>query len=99
MKITRMTKGEWSKIRAFFDLETEDGFTLKGFKLVEGSNGLFVGFPNQKNKDGEYNDTISAGKIVDGKFVADKTLKQKVNQLALDYYNQNGSPDSDDMPF
>ena len=23
MKITRMAKGEWSKIRAFFDLETE----------------------------------------------------------------------------
>ena len=89
MKISRMTKGEWSKIRAFFDLETEDGFTLKGFKLVEGSNGLFVGFPSQKDKEGEYNDTI----------FADKTLKQKVNQIALDYYNQNGSPDSDDMPF
>jgi len=62
MKISRMTKGEWSKIRAFFDLETSDGFTIKGFKIVEGSSGLFVGFPNQKNKDGEYNDTIFASK-------------------------------------
>jgi len=95
MKISRMAKGEWSKIRAFFDLETSDGFTIKGFKIVEGSSGLFVGFPNQKNKDGEYNDTI----------FADKTLKQKVNQLALDYYNQGGSTNqsglsqSDDIPF
>ena len=91
MKISRMTKGEWSKIRAFFDLETEDGFTLKGFKLVEGSNGLFVGFPSQKDKEGEYNDTI----------FADKTLKQKLNQLALDYYNRVGSSksDEDDLPF
>ena len=95
MKISRMTKGEWSKIRAFFDLETEDGFTLKGFKIVEGSSGLFVGFPNQKNKDGEYNDTI----------FADKTLKQKENQLALEHYNQgestnqSGSSQSDDIPF
>ena len=31
-----MNKGNWGKIRAFFDLQTEDGFTLKGFKLVEG---------------------------------------------------------------
>ena len=95
MKISRMAKGEWSKIRAFFDLETSDGFTIKGFKIVEGSSGLFVGFPNQKNKDGEYNDTIFAS----------KELKQKVNKLALDYYNQGGSANqsgssqSDDIPF
>ena len=92
MKITRMAKGEWSKIRAFFDLETEDGFVMKGFKIVEGNSGMFVGFPNQKNKDGEYNDTI----------FADKTLKQKVNQLALEHYNQGDSSkekDTDDLPF
>ena len=53
-------------------LETTEGFTMKGFKLVEGTNGLFVGFPSQKNSEGEYKDTI----------FADKVLRQKVNQLA-----------------
>ena len=89
MKITRMNKGDWGKVKAFFDLETQDGFTIKGFKLVEGANGMFAGFPSQQNKDGEYNDTI----------FADKTLKQKVNQLALEHYNQSGSSQSDDIPF
>ena len=42
MKIDRMNSGSWGKIKAFFDLITEDGFTLKGFKLVEGISGLFV---------------------------------------------------------
>lgn len=88
MKISRMTKGEWSKIKAFFDLETQEGFTLKGFKLVEGINGLFVGYPSQKNKDDEYKDTI----------FADKTLKEKVNQLALEHY-QNDSSNDDEIPF
>ena len=88
MKISRMTKGEWSKIKAFFDLETQEGFTLKGFKLVEGINGLFVGYPSQKNKDDEYKDTI----------FADKTLKEKVNQLALEHY-QNDSSNDDELPF
>ena len=90
MKISRMTKGEWGKVRAFFDLQIE-GFTIKGFKVVQGIEGLFVGFPSQKDKEGEYNETISA----------DKTLKQKVNQLALDYYNRLGSSksDEDDLPF
>ena len=31
MKISRMSKGEWNKVKAFFDLETEEGFTIKGF--------------------------------------------------------------------
>ena len=89
MKITRMNKGDWGKVKAFFDLETQDGFTIKGFKIIEGANGMFAGFPSQQNKDGEYNDTI----------FADKTLKQKVNQLALEHYNQSGSSQSDDIPF
>ena len=91
MKISRMNKGDWGKVKAFFDLETEDGFTIKGFKVIEGANGLFAGFPSQKNKDDEYNDTV----------FADKELKQKVNQLALDYYNRLGSSksDEDDLPF
>ena len=62
MKIVRMKQGEWGKVKAFFDLETEDGFTIKGFKLVEGITGLFVGFPSQKNSAGEYYDTVWADK-------------------------------------
>ena len=87
-----MSKGEWNKVKAFFDLQTEEGFTLKGFKLVEGASGMFVGFPSQKNKDDEYQDTI----------FADKTLRQKVNQLALEHYNNDSSAtlnNTDDIPF
>ncbi len=73
-----MTKGSWGKIRAFFDLQTEDGFTLKGVKLVEGINGLFVGFPSQKGSDDEYHDTIWA----------DRDVKEQVNQLAIKTYGQ-----------
>ena len=91
MKISRMTKGEWGKVRAFFDLETEEGFTIKGFKVVQGIDSLFVGFPSQKDKEGEYQAST----------YADKTLKQKLNQLALDYYSRVGSSksDEDDLPF
>ena len=66
-----MNKGSWGKIKAFFDLTTEDGFTIKGFKLVEGINGLFVGFPSQKKADeDEYHDTVWADKDVKDQVVA-----------------------------
>ena len=49
---------------------------------------------SQKNKDGEYKNTI----------YADKVVQQKLNKLAIDYYNNNsnaqsGSSQSDDIPF
>ena len=77
MKIVRMNKGSWGKVRAFFDLETEDGFTIKGFKIVEGITGNFIGYPSQKNDAGEYHDTI----------YADKEVKQEVEQLAKREYD------------
>ena len=78
MKIGEMKKGSWNKIRAFFDIITEEGFTLKNFKLVEGINGLFVGFPSQKGNDDEYHDTVWA----------DKELKVEVNKLAIAEYGE-----------
>ena len=82
MKIGRMNKGSWGKVRAFFDVTTEEGFTLKNFKLVEGINGLFVSMPSEKNKDGDYNDTV----------FADKVLREKLNKTALDQYENQSGP-------
>ena len=82
-----MNKGNWGKIRAFFDLQTEEGFTIKGFKLVEGINGLFVGFPSQKGSDDEYYDTVWA----------DRDVKEQVNQLAIKTYGQEAMSQPPDM--
>ena len=91
MQIERMNKGDWGKIKAFFDLQTEDGFTIKGFKLVEGTNGMFVGFPSQKNKDDEYHDTVWA----------DKDVKDQVTELAKREYESSTEQvmNSEDVPF
>ena len=81
MKIDRMNKGDWGKVKAFFNVETAEGFSLKGFKLVDGANGMFVGFPSQKDKEGEYRDTIFAS----------KDLREKLNQLAVKEYNSSSN--------
>ena len=77
MKIDRMNKGEWGKLRAFFDLRTNEGIVIKGFKLVEGVNGLFVGMPSQKGKDEEFFDTV----------FMERDVRDKLNDLAMDEYN------------
>ena len=78
MKIERMNKGQWGKVRAFFDLTTTEGFTIKGFKIIEGINGLFVSMPSQKGNDDEYYDTI---------WVDSKGLRDDLNKLALEAYS------------
>lgn len=80
MKIERMNKGSWGKVRAFFDIRTQEGLVVKGFKIMEGINGLFVSMPSQKGKnqqgEDEWFDTVWV----------EKELRDQLNQLALDAY-------------
>ena len=87
MEIINMKKGSWGKVRAFFDLKTNEGIVIKGFKIVQG-DGMFVGFPSAKSKDGEYYPTVTA----------DKDLKNEINQLANSVYDKIHT-ENDEVPF
>ena len=100
MEISRMSKGDWGKVVAFFDVKTQDNLNLKGFKLVKGTDGLFVGYPSVKKADGEYDTTVWT----------DKETKAKLHKLALDHFNSeplqsnisDSAPDlvlNDELPF
>ena len=84
-----MNKGSWGKVRAFFDLRTDEGFVIKGFKIIEGINGKFVSMPSQKgtNAEGgdEWYDTVWA----------DKEVKDQLEQVAMRAYGQESVSDSD----
>ena len=75
MKVTNLRKYDGdSKLRAFFDVETEGGMVVKGFKIVEGINGLFVGNPSEySEKDDKYYDRV---------FIP-KELKDELEQEAI----------------
>ena len=76
MKIEYMNKGQWGKVKAFFSVRTDEGFIIKGLKLINGVNGDFVGFPSEKGKDGEYRDTV----------LATKELREKLTQQVIKEY-------------
>ena len=42
-----------SKLKAFADVAIGD-FLVKGFRVCSGKNGLFLGFPQEKGKDGKW---------------------------------------------
>ena len=77
----RMTKGDWNKTKAYFDvifvgMSLPFNLTIKGCRLVEGKDGLFVSQPQVK-KDEEYQNIV---------FFGDDT-REKVLKAALDEYN------------
>ena len=72
--------GGSSKIKAYFDLLTEEGITVKGFKITEGPNGLFVGMPSEqdRNNKGKYWDRVTMS----------RELRDELLQLALVEYKK-----------
>lgn len=78
MKIIRMNKLNGGKTLAFFDVETDDGIILKGFRIVDGSKGKFIASPDEKGKDGKYYETV----------ILPKEIKEKLEQLALEEYQK-----------
>ena len=46
-------------MRAYADVTFNDVILIKGFRVLSSkTGGLFVGFPSQKGKDGQYRDTV-----------------------------------------
>jgi stage V sporulation protein G len=82
MKILRINplKSDGSgKTAAFLDIQTSDGIIIKGFRLVNGSNGLFLSSPDQKGKDGKYYETVTLP----------KEMKSELEKMAIDEFNKN----------
>ncbi len=59
VKVVRLHRFDGdSKLKAFADIALGD-FIVKGFRVCEGKNGLFLGWPQEKSKDGKWYDLFS----------------------------------------
>tara|TARA_Y100001951_G_C11083853_1_gene152858 strand:- start:166 stop:474 length:309 start_codon:yes stop_codon:yes gene_type:complete len=81
MKIVNFKLYTKGKLRAFFDLKldlhNDQWICIKGFKIMEGINGLFVSVPSQQ-KDGDWYDTVFCS----------KSFREELGRIAVDFYNQ-----------
>jgi stage V sporulation protein G len=54
-KVTRLHKFDGrGAVKAVCDVSISDEFVVKGFRIVEGKKGLFVGVPQEPGKDGKW---------------------------------------------
>ncbi len=77
MKVLNMRLAQGtSALKAFFDVETGDSITIKGFKVAQSATGLFVGMPSEKDQNGKWWDKV----------IMPKDLKAQLTELALQEY-------------
>lgn len=59
MEVTKVNfkKVEKGNLKGFADVEFDNCFVVRGFKILEGSKGVFVANPSEKGGDGQYYDT------------------------------------------
>ena len=69
--------GGTSKIKAFFDVETPDHIIIKGFKVAEGTKGLFVGVPSEKGTGDKWFDRV----------ILPPDIKEQITKAALAEYS------------
>ena len=83
LQVKRLVKfeGEGS-LKAYCDLAVGDSFLIKGLRVVEGKNGLFVSMPRQQSKGGKWFDSVAT---------LTKETKIEVERLVLAAYTEEAS--------
>jgi len=67
-------------LKAFCDLVVGERLLIKGLRVVEGKNGLFVSMPREQGKDAKWYDNVVA---------LTKETKEELNRVILDAYQQS----------
>ncbi len=59
VQVQRMYRFETDRpLKAFVDIVINDAFLVKGIKVLEGKNGLFVSMPQEQAKDHKWYDSV-----------------------------------------
>jgi stage V sporulation protein G len=79
VKVVRLYRLEGdSKIKAFADVAIGD-FIIKGLKVMDGKNGMFLSMPQEKAKDGKWYNSF---------YPATKEARQELSEAVLCAYRQ-----------
>jgi stage V sporulation protein G len=67
-----------SNLKAFVDISLA-GIMIKGLRIVNGKNGLFLGMPRHQGKDGKWYPTV---------YPATKEIQQELTDLVMQAYQE-----------
>ena len=78
LEVSRLHKLEGTgSTKAFCDLSVLDSIVIKGLRIVEGKDGLFVSMPREEGKDGKWYNTVIPLK---------REIQDEIERLVLEAY-------------
>ena len=90
MKITSVTvhkiEKENSRMKGIAVVTLDDCFVVKGIRVIDGDNGLFIAMPSKKATDGEYRDIAHP---------INSSTRDMLQQIILDKYEQTVAEEAD----
>ncbi len=66
-------------VKAYASVSLDNEFVVKGIKVLEGENGLWVSMPSRKAKDGSFQDVFHP---------ASREAREKIVSAVLDAYRE-----------
>ena len=78
---------EW--LKGVASITIDDCFVVKGIKIVNGKNGLFISMPNQKSANGEYKDIAFP--------ISAETREQITNAIMEEYNREEYVPNDEQV--
>jgi len=83
-------KDQSNHVKAMASVTIDNVVAINDLTVVEGKNGLFVGYPQSKDKDGNFRDIVQFMKGEDGKMTKDSMdLKDAIQKTLVDMF-KNG---------
>ena len=94
MKVKDFKKVDMGSLKGFLTIVTSEGFEMKGFKLIEGQNGLFIGAPSQKGTDEKGDD-----KWYDQVWVPKELNEELLNLVSQELDGDDLTSENPQVPF
>jgi len=81
MEITdvKITLREEPKLKAFANVIFDNEFVVRGIKVIEGQNGLFIAMPSRRGKDGQFRDIAHP---------INNEMRQRLEKAVIDEYHR-----------
>ncbi len=75
----RVSLRDEPKLKAFVNITLDNCFVIRGLKVIEGKNGLFISMPSRQGRDGTYQDIAHP---------INNETRRKMEEVILAEYNK-----------
>lgn len=74
--VNKLKRVDSGKLKAFADLIFDGSLLVKGFSVVDGANGLFIGYPSE----------FKEGKDYKSVYILTEELRKQIEKVVLECY-------------